>query len=256
MGAGTRSVGVLIGSSALGSGGERLIGLAGELGLPLVQRHGTDPYLLPHLIDHGANMQALREAGCDRALAISSVGSLHPAVGVGSLVCPDDYIAIGDAGSTFSDARGHGTRDLAGPWRDEVLAAWADSDAEPLSTFELPPPAATGPSPDGPPPPSGAGVYWQSRGPRFETPAEVRMIAAHADLVGMTVASECVAAHEADLLYAAVCIVDNLANGLDTIPLTLDEFERGRTAGVKRLRSSLESVLPRLAMAGAEGPTA
>ena len=58
------------------------------------------------------------------------------------------------------------------------------------------------------------GVYWQTIGPRFETPAEIRMIAPHADLVGMTIASECVIAGELGLEYAAICVVDNLANGL------------------------------------------
>src|SRR4029078_7836435 len=54
------------------------------------------------------------------------------------------------------------------------------------------------------------GVYWQTRGPRLETPAEVRLIAAHADVVGMTVASECVIAGELGLRYATLCVVDNL----------------------------------------------
>ena len=58
------------------------------------------------------------------------------------------------------------------------------------------------------------GVYWQTIGPRFETPAEIRLIAAHADLVGMTIASECIVAGELGLAYAAVCVVDNLANGI------------------------------------------
>ena len=41
------------------------------------------------------------------------------------------------------------------------------------------------------------------------------MIAGFADVVGMTVGAECVAANQLGLDYAAVCIVDNLANGLD-----------------------------------------
>ena len=62
--------------------------------------------------------------------------------------------------------------------------------------------------------PRDGGVYWQARGPRFETPAEIRLMAAHADVVGMTIASECVVAGELGLDYAALCVVDNLANGL------------------------------------------
>ena len=62
--------------------------------------------------------------------------------------------------------------------------------------------------------PRDGGVYWQTLGPRFETPAEIRLIAAHADVVGMTIASECIVAGELGLDYAALCVVDNLANGL------------------------------------------
>lgn len=218
-------VGFIVGSSALGPGGERLTELAADLGVPFVQRHGSGPYRPPHRIEHVANLTTLHEAGCDRVVAVSSVGSVGREHRVGTLICPDDYIALGGGESIFEDGRGHGARDLAGPWRDELVAAWGASGAAPMA--------------DG-------GIYWQSRGPRFETPAEVRLIAPHADVVGMTMASECVAAHELGLLYAAVCVVDNLANGLASEPLTLAQYERGRAAGVEIVHSSLEAVLPLL----------
>lgn len=220
------SLGVVLGSSALGPGGARLAALVAELGVTAIQRHAGDPYLPPHRIDHGANMAGLAEAGCDRVLAISSVGSLRRELGVGSFVCPDDYIALNDAPSTFDDARGHGTRDLVGAWRADLLGAWTASGTGPLEP---------------------SGTYWQARGPRFETPAEVRFIAQHADIVGMTVASECVAAQEAGLHYAAICVVDNLANGLGETTLTLEEFDRGREASAALLGDALAAILPELA---------
>lgn len=214
-----------MGSSALGPDGDRVLEPAKRLGASVVQRHGSGAYLLPHLIDHAASVRRLREDGCDRVLAISSVGSLNPDLGVGSMICPHDYIALGNGDSTFEDERGHGTRDLAGPWRDELLEAWTAS-----STAALIP----------------RGVYWQSRGPRFETPAEVELIRPHAAVVGMTIASECIAAQEHGLEYAAVCVVDNLANGLRTTPLTLTEFEQGRAANARQLGEALAAVLPSL----------
>ena len=155
----------------------------------ILQRHGLDSYRPPHLIDHAANLAALREAGCDRAVALSSVGSLDPELPVGSVVCPDDFIALQLGLSSFEDPRGHVAPGFDPPWRRSVLAAWP------------------GPLRDG-------GTYWQATGPRLETPAEIRMIAPHADVIGMTVASECVIATEMELPYAAVCVVDNMANGL------------------------------------------
>ena len=43
------------------------------------------------------------------------------------------------------------------------------------------------------------GVYWQVTGPRLETVAEIRVFAQHADVVGMTMASECTVAGELGL---------------------------------------------------------
>lgn len=218
-------LGVILGSSAAGPGGDEIAAVAAGHGATVLQRHGAGEYRLPHRIDHAANLRSLLDAGCERALAIGSVGSLWAELGVGSLVCPHDFIALQVTVTTFADARGHATPGFDPAWRSETLAAWETSGALPLR--------------DG-------GVYWQTSGPRFETPAEIRLIAAHADLVGMTLASECVVAGELGLPYAAVCMVDNLANGIGTEPLTPAEVEAHRAANAARLRDALDAVLPRL----------
>ena len=102
-------------------------------------------------------------------------------------------------------------------------------------------------SADGVVPLKDGGVYWQAFGPRFETPAEIRFIAQFADVVGMTMASECIVAGELGLSYAAVCIVDNLANGLGEQQLTWDEFEAGKRANQATLFAALGRVIPQLA---------
>jgi 5'-methylthioadenosine phosphorylase len=94
------------------------------------------------------------------------------------------------------------------------------------------------------------GVYWQTIGPRFETPAEIRLIAANADVVGMTIASECVVAKELGLSYAAICVVDNLANGIGARALSVEEMEAHRDANAERLREGLSATLPRLGAVG------
>jgi 5'-methylthioadenosine phosphorylase len=58
------------------------------------------------------------------------------------------------------------------------------------------------------------GVYVQTRGPRIETVAEVTALAKIADVVGMTLASEATLACELGMEFAALCTVDNYANGL------------------------------------------
>ena len=220
---------VVLGSSELVPGGETVAAAAAEHGAAIVQRHGGDgAYVLPHEIDHAANLRPLVEQGCDRVLALGSVGSLSPELPVGSLLCPDDFIALHLGLSVFPDERAHSAPGFDPGWRREVLDAWpAEGDK-----------------------PRDGGVYWQTIGPRFETPAEIRLIAPHADVVGMTIAAECIVAAELGLAYAAVCAVDNLANGLDPEPVAIDALAAARAANVLRLREGLAGALPRLGVVG------
>ncbi|HVD86784.1 MAG TPA: MTAP family purine nucleoside phosphorylase [Solirubrobacterales bacterium] len=221
---------VILGSNALGPGGEEIAAAAAEHGAAIAQRHrGSDGlFVLPHAIDHEANLRPLAEQGCDRVLAIGSVGSLDPGLGVGSLICPDDFIALNLGDSLFADERAHSAPAFDRRWRQEVIDAWSEGGQAPR---------------DG-------GVYWQAAGPRFETPAEIRLMATHADVVGMTIASECVVAGELGLAYAALCVVDNLANGLGEGTVSVDEMEADRLVNAVRLREGLAAVLPRLGAVG------
>ncbi|HYJ22267.1 MAG TPA: MTAP family purine nucleoside phosphorylase [Solirubrobacterales bacterium] len=221
---------VILGSNALGPGGAEIAVAAAEHGAAIVQRHGAvdGAYVLPHEIDHAANLRPLAEQGCDRVLAIGSVGSLSSELPVGSLLCPDDFIALGVGPSVFADARAHSAPGFDPRWRAEVIEAWRAGGQAPR---------------DG-------GVYWQTRGPRFETPAEIRLIAPHADVVGMTIASECVVAGELGLDYAALCVVDNLANGIGAGKLDVAGLEDDRIANATRLREGLAAVLPQLGAVG------
>lgn len=238
---------VVLGSSALGPHGSEIAAAAAEHGAAIVQRHGGGalpgspgadagpgpaslpdaPYRLPHRIDHEANLRPLLEQGVDRVLAIGSVGSLRPELPVGTLVCPDDFIALHAGPSIYDDPRAHSAPGFSPAWRQELIDAWAAGGEAPR---------------DG-------GVYWEARGPRFETPAEIRLIAAHADVVGMTIASECVIAGELGLEYAALCVVDNMANGIGG-ELDVEQMEAARASNAERLRAGLAAVLPRLGAVG------
>ena len=189
----------------------------------LLQRHGFDGYTPPHLVDHHANLRALAALGCDRVLALNSCGGLRDTLGVGTFLLADDFVALGPVPSRFDDERGHRVASFDPAWRAEVLDTWRTAAAEPLR--------------DG-------GVYWQVIGPRLESPAEIRMFAQHADVVGMTMASECVVAGEVGLAYASVCIVDNLANGVGEAPLTWAEFEAGRATTQRVLARVLDALVP------------
>ena len=193
----------------------------------VLQRHGLDRYTAAHALDHKSNLRALVELGCDRVLALSSVGGLRPELGVGTFLAPDDFIAL-HLGLSYNDSDpGHRVAGFDPGWREQIVKVCSRHVGL-----------------------RAGGVYWQTIGPRFETPAEIRLLAAHADVVGMTIASECVLAGELGLAYAAVCVVDNLANGVGPAPLTIEEFEAGKAANRARLLEMLDAVLPELAESG------
>ena len=198
--------------------------LEGE-GHVLIQRHGLDRYTTAAEIDHRANLAAIEALGCDRAIAVGSVGGLREGLGVGTFLCPDDFVAL-QIGLSFSREHG-GERVPAfdGSWRERVLGVW-----QRRSEVEL----------------RDGGIYWQAIGPRFETPAEIRLIAAHADVIGMTIATECVLAGELGIAYAAVCVVDNLANGVGGAPLAVEDFEAGKATNRGRLLGGLEALVEEL----------
>jgi 5'-methylthioadenosine phosphorylase len=213
-------LGLIAGSSLTGSALP-----AGEW--TAIRRHEVaEGYRLPHLIDHVANLRALAEAGCDRILALSSVGGLRPELVPGTLLSPHDFIALDVEPLTALDGvEAHRAPRFDAALRAELLEALAEAGIDAV----------------------GEGVYWQARGPRLETPAEIRFIAPHADVIGMTVASECVVAGELGLRYAALCVVDNLANGVAGEDLTPAEIDRNREANRASVEAALAAVLPELA---------
>ena len=213
-------LGVVLGSGAAGL-------IPTQDGIVSVDRHG-EPYALPHELDHEGNLRRLAEAGCNRVLGIASVGGLRPDLGPGTYLVPDDFIAL-DVGAVtaLSTFEAHRVATFDAAWRREVVDALR---------------AATEVQ-DG-------GVYWQVAGPRIETAAEVRLIAQHAHVVGMTVASECIIAGELGLPYAALCVVDNLANGVTTQALTADDVRQGQAEHRPELAAVLGSALTTLAQRG------
>ena len=192
-----------------------------------IRRHeGAEGYRLPHEIDHIATLSALAEAGCDRVLALSSVGGLRPEYAPGTLVCPHDFIALdAEPLTALAGIEAHRVPRFDPALRAELLEALNEGGIEA----------------------KGQGIYWQTRGPRLETPAEIRLIAQHADVIGMTVASECILAGDLDLRYAALCVVDNLANGVAGEDLTPAAIERNRARNRGAVDTALATVLAQLA---------
>lgn len=185
----------------------------------LLLRHQHN--LPPHRINYRACLAALAILGVDTVVAFGSAGSLKPEIPPGSIVIPNDYLSVTDIPSVHECTIDHIRPEL---------------DANLVRTLgELVPEARMG------------GVYAQTRGPRIETVAEVRALARAADVVGMTVASEATLARELGMRFAAICTVDNYANGLGEETLTYEHILETSRANRLRTEEILTTIVERLA---------
>lgn len=170
----------------------------------LIRRHGAAGYRPPHRIPHHAHVLALEALGVRHAVGFASTGALRETLQPGDLVVPDDYISLHPpptfAGDEYLHIVPRLDPDVQALLRAAVAAAVPDARVH-------------------------GGTYVQTHGPRFETAAEVRMLARDADVVGMTAAAEATLCQERGIGYAMLCIVDNHANGVGPEPLTLERFQ-------------------------------
>ncbi|HSJ24567.1 MAG TPA: MTAP family purine nucleoside phosphorylase [Longimicrobiales bacterium] len=191
-------------------------------GFAFLRRHGETGYTAPHRIPHHAHVLALESVGARHVVGFASTGSLHRALRPGAVLVPDDYVSLHPPPTLAGDGYLHIV-----PMLDPALRELLAEAAEAAGAEEL----------------RRGGIYVQTHGPRFETPAEVRMIANWGDVVGMTAASEATLFQERGMAYATLCIVDNYANGVAGTALTLDSFQAQLAAGATLARRIVDEVL-------------
>lgn len=181
-------------------------------------RHGAGHGVPPHLVNYRANIAALKKLHIDAVISTAAVGSMRQGMPPGSRVVIDQFIDFTKGRpSTFYEGGGGGVVhvDLTVPYCPEIRRAILRAGrtlGEPLV--------------DG-------GCYLCAEGPRFETPAEIKMFAHWGgDLVGMTNVPEVVLAREAGLCYATIALVSNFAAGISAASLShqevLEEMARGK----------------------------
>jgi 5'-methylthioadenosine phosphorylase len=155
-------------------------------------RHGIGHRLLPHEINHRANIWALRSLGVRWLVSVTAVGSLREELKPREIVVPDQLIdRTGTAAKHTFFGNGIAAHvGFADPYCDELRQILLK--------------AARGIAPgthDG-------GTYLCMNGPAFSTRAEAamhRMMGA--DLIGMTNAPEARLAREAEISAAALALV-------------------------------------------------
>ena len=174
-------------------------------------RHGPDHSTPPHKINYRANIQALKDLGVRRIVSTYAVGSITADYPVLDLAVLRDFLDFthGRAFSFFDDLeRAVGHVEMSKPF----CPVMSNKLMELASTHNIK-------CHDG-------ATYVATNGPRFESPAEIRMyqmLGGH--VVGMTCCPEVYLAAELGMNFAAVALPINLAAGLeDKITLVADNI--------------------------------
>lgn len=168
--------------------------------LVAMNRHGFAKAMPPHAVNYRANVAALCELGIQSVVTLSSVGSVDPNLPPGSLVSVSDYMSFSPR--TFIDDR---LSAFAPVIENPHLVGIASQTQLEILLDK---------------------VYMQTRGPRFETRAEVRAIKTlGGDVVGMTFGNEADLLLERGIEVTAFCMVDNYAHGVSPDVLSLEAFQ-------------------------------
>ena len=216
--------------SVAGHAGRAVLGSIGEVPVAVLQGRahlyeGGDPEALR------VPIRALRAAGASIVVLTNAAGSLHPAVGPGSLMAITDHINL------------TGVNLLTGPNDDQIgprFPSLRDAyDPALLATLRA---AAAEVGLD-----LAEGVYVAVAGPSFETPAEIRAFQVlGADAVGMSTVQETILARHCGLRVAAISVITNLAEGMSEEPLSHEQTLRAAKDGAGELTRLLLNFIPRL----------
>lgn len=186
-------------------------------------RHGKGHSVPPHKINYRANIWALKEEAVSRIIATAAVGSLNKDMPPGSTVIIDQFIDFTKQRplTFFEDESDQGVvhTDFSQPYcpelKDIILRAGGNL---PVKLIDY-------------------GTYVCTEGPRFETPAEIKMFKVWGgDLVGMTNVPEVVLARELGMCYSTITYVTNYAAGISLNPLSHEEVLKMMSKNIKITR--------------------
>ncbi len=197
-------------------------------------RHGDSHNVPPHLVNYRANIAALKTLDVDAIIATAAVGTMRREMVPGTRVIVDQCIDFTrQRPLTFYEGQEGFVvhTDFSEPYCNEVRSSILKAGRS-LDQAMI----------DG-------GCYICTEGPRFETPAEIKMFKDWgADVVGMTSIPEAILAREAGLCYATIALPTNYAAGLNNGLLTQEEvlaaMEKDRPQLEELLKASITEIKP------------
>lgn len=187
---------------------------------PLILRHGPNRNIPPHKVNHQANISVFKKLGVKYIFAFNSVGSLKKSIKPGEFLIPHDYINF-NSPSFYNKQCKHVTPEISPKLRKTLTRIFKKL------KFDV----------------KNKGIYFQTKGPRFETKAEVNLIKNFANVVGMTMSNEATLSKELNLEYASTCCVDNYANGVIKTPLTQELIKKCELRTNKRIEKIIQEIL-------------
>lgn len=201
-------------------------------GVAFIPRHGSSHSIPPHLINYRANIWAMKKLGIKNIIATTAVGSLNLDMKPGDFVLIDQFLDfVKNRTTTFYEGgeRGVVHVDVSTPYCPTVRNVLTDAAKNLGISIHH------------------QGTYVCTDGPRFETPAEIKMFAKlGGDVVGMTNVPEVVLAREAEMCYATVSMVTNFAAGISPQPLTHHEVLETMQANAENIKQLIMATIERL----------
>src|ERR1700694_2002731 len=224
----TRSIATRFGTVELGFGSWHGVEVAH------LSRHGVGHARLSNQVNHRANVLALREHAVDAVLAVTVCGAVDPSLELGSLVVFDDlhFLANRLADGSIctphdqpgSPGRGHWV--VERPFSEQLRRALLEGAASAGLARR-----------DG-------GCYGHVDGPRFNTRAEIRMLAScGVSAVSQTAGPEAVLCGEAELPYALLGYVTDYANGVMDEPTPVEQLTELMGRSTAALAASMAGAL-------------
>src|SRR5215207_5944241 len=216
-------------------------GTFGGVDVAHVSRHGAGHLRVSNHVAHRANVAALAQLDVDAILAVTVCGAVDPGLELGSLICFDDLhfpanrLPDGSLCTFYAEPgdprRGHWIyEDPYAPALRAALLDGAERSGLPMG--------------DG-------GCYGHVDGPRFNTKAEIRgLAAAGVTAVSQTAGPETVLAGEAELPFALIGYATDYANGAQPEPTPVERLLELIAASTDSFARVLAAAVPHVEEAG------
>ncbi len=189
------------------------LGRIGNKTVALLPRHGEKHEVPPHKINYRANIWALHTLNVERILATNAVGAINLKYQPRDFIIPIDFIDFTKCRPlTFYDNAPVTHVDVSNLYCPELREHLFKSAKKRINrTWN-------------------DAVYLCTEGPRYESPAEIKMYRSFGcDVVGMTGLPEAILAHELNMCYSTLCFVSNMAASIQERVSTKEVAKEGQT---------------------------